>query len=403
MKILFVSDYYPNPGQPQFCIFLQQQARALMSLGHTVEVIVPQSTCGLHEKIIRKRMAGINVCYAQYFTLYKRIYCRAALLRNIRQFGEFFDFGSYDIISLHMFDEFTLRIFSGISKRYGIKLVVHFHGLSVLYDNKLPLSVRILQRRGDRILKKLVSGADAIVGVSNKVCDRVKAAYDNRQVFTVYNGVDMELFRPAGEKEKKDYTVISVASLKKIKGNHYLLDAFKMLTDKYTDRRIKLVIIGHGPERAALRAQVKDLGLEGKVRFIGYIGYERVARIMRGCDVFAMPSYYEALGCAYLEAMASRLPVIGCRLQGIDEIITDGENGFLVEPHNAGQIFEKLDYLLQHPEEAENIALKGYRTVENGFTWLDSAKSLTEVYHKLLKGNTQPQACVGRKKKGRHG
>ena len=75
MNILFVSDYYPNPKLPQFCIFIQQQAQALISLGHQVDVIVPINTYHLHEKIIRKIIAGIPVYYSEYFTLYKKVFC----------------------------------------------------------------------------------------------------------------------------------------------------------------------------------------------------------------------------------------------------------------------------------------------------------------------------------------
>jgi glycosyltransferase involved in cell wall biosynthesis len=118
---------------------------------------------------------------------------------------------------------------------------------------------------------------------------------------------------------------------------------------------------------------------------LGFIEYEVVAKIMRTCNVFVMPSYYEALGCVYLEAMACKLPVIGCKYQGIDEIITDGLNGLLVEPHSTRQIFEKLNYLFEHPQKAEEIALQGYHTILNGFTWRDSAKELQEVYTTILK------------------
>lgn len=383
MKILFVSDYYPNPIQPQFCIFIQQQAQALIALGHQVEVIVPYSTYGLKEKIQNKVLEGVTVYYSEYYTLYKKIYSRLALIRNIRIFEKYFDFDQYDVISIHMFDEFTLRMFTSIAKKHKNKLVIHYHGLSVLYDKKLPLVIRILQKRGDTELKKLVAKADAIVGVSNKVCERVRAIFPNARTYTVYNGVNTDLFQPCVTREDKEFKIISVASLKKIKGNHYLIDAVRLLSDQYKDQQIKLIIVGHGPEKDNLIAQIKKLHMENSIHLVGYIAYDEVIRIMSQCDVFVMPSFYEALGCAYLEAMACNIPVIGCRYQGIDEIIADKDNGFLVEPHNIIQIYEKLDYILQYPEKAKEIAYKGYQTVIKHYTWLDSAKSLLELYHQL--------------------
>jgi len=384
LKILIVSDYYPNLKHPQFCIFIQQQAQALISLGHQVEVIVPKSTYRLRERRNRILVAGIPVFFSEYFTLYKKIYCSIVLKRNIRVFKKQFDFSQYDIISIHMFDEFTLRIFLAIAKKYKKKVVIHYHGLSVLYDIKLPYHIQLLQNRGDRVLKKLIAKADAIVGVSNKVSNQVRANYNNSKVFTVYNGVNTDLFYSSKLREDNEYRIITVASLKKIKGNHYLIAAVKLLVDQYPDWNIKLIIIGHGPEKAALESLVASLQMENIVQFVGYIKYEEVAQIMKQCDVFAMPSYYEALGCVYLEAMACKLPVIGCKYQGIDEIIIDNENGLLVEPHNIMQLFEKLSYLIMYPDKAAELALHGYNTVRDRFTWRDSANSLVEVYTSLI-------------------
>ncbi|MDF2842317.1 MAG: glycosyltransferase [Herbinix sp.] len=384
MKILFVTDYYPSQEQPQFCIFIQQQAQALLQLGHQVDVIVPASIHHRKEKCREELCAGVSVKYCEYFTFFKGIYSTLALHRNVKMFEGIIDFTQYEAISIHMFGEYTLRIFTWIAKKYKKKLVIHYHGLSVLYDQKLPLHVRLLQRRGDRVLHRLIGKADAIVGVSNKVCERVKVHFPQMPLYTVYNGVNTELFCPTAYTKNKNITILSVASLKKIKGNHYLINVVGHLTKKYKDRVIQLIIIGHGPEEKRLKQQVEYLGLKQVVHFLGYIDYEEVAQIMKVTDIFAMPSYYEALGCAYLEAMACKVPVIGCYKQGIDEIIIDKENGLLVQPHNVRELYEAINFLIQNPEKAKNIAEQGYETVSNHYTWTDSARALVEVYSKLL-------------------
>ncbi|MFT4142871.1 MAG: glycosyltransferase family 4 protein [Mobilitalea sp.] len=383
MKILFVSDYYPNQEDPQFCIFIQQQAQALLQLGHLVDVIVPTSTHHRKMECREELYAGVPVKYCEYFTFYKGIYSGLVLKRNVKRFEGIIDFTQYEAISIHMIDEYTLRIFTQLAKKYKKKLVIHFHGLSILYDQKLPLLVRLMQKRGDRVLQRLIGKADAIVGVSDKVCDRVKSHFPQMSLYTVYNGVNTELFFPIAYKKNKNITILSVASLKKIKGNHYLIKAVGHLAKKYKDRVIQLIIIGHGPEEEKLKRQVEYLGLKQVVHFLGYIDYEEVAQIMKVTDIFAMPSYYEALGCAYLEAMACRVPAIGCYEQGIDEVITDKENGLLVQPHNTRELYEAIDFLIQNPEKAMTIAEKGYETIINHYTWTDSARALAEVYRKL--------------------
>ncbi len=380
MNILIVSNFYPSREFPQFCIYIEQQAKALVQLGHRVEVIVPES--GRHRKEgVRKYVrSGIAVHRHSYYSLYKEIYCSALLYYNIRTLKHSFDFSSYDIIAIHMFDENTLRLFYPIARKYRLKLVLHFHGLSILYDHPLSLPARLLQRRGDFVLKRLIAKADAIVGVSDKVGKRVREYCPNKHIFTVYNGADTHIFRPADAKDRDFFTIVCVAGLKRIKGIHYLISAVKLLGKKHPDIPIRLILIGKGAEETALKNQVKFLHLEDMVRFMGLIPYEEVADILRQGDVFALPSFYEALGCAYLEAMACRLPVIGCKYQGIDEIICHGQNGLLVEPHNVKELWEKLDYLLMNPDKAREIAEEGLHTIINGYTWEASAIRLSEVY-----------------------
>ena len=384
MRILFISDYYPSTNRPQFCIYIQQQAQALTLLGHLVEVIVPISTSHFKVKHDSMLLAGIKVYYLEYSTLYKGTFFYPWFLKNVSNFEKIIDFNQYDILSIHMFQEDTLRIILKIAKRHKCKVVIHYHGLSVLYDLPLPFLVRALQARGNLILKRLIRKADAIVGVSDKVVERIHTVYPDQLTFTVYNGVDTELFLPRLKNEDTIFKIITVASLKKIKGNHYLIDAVKILAEQHPDHKFQLLIIGTGPEEAALKGQVRKQGLQEVVSFYGYIRYEEVAQILRTCDVYAMPSYYEALGCAYLEAMACRLPVIGCRHQGIGEIIHDGYNGILIEPHDVKQLYEKLNFLFEHSDIAENIGYMGYQTVISNYTWKHSAKSLLAAYESLL-------------------
>ena len=127
-----------------------------------------------------------------------------------------------------------------------------------------------------------------------------------------------------------------------------------------TDKDIRLKIVGEGVERSSLEAQVKNLGLERVVEFLGRLPYEQVAEKMRESHVFVLPSYYEALGCVYLEAMACGIPTIGVKGMGIDEIIVDGENGLLTEQKDAESIVVQIKRL----SKIKNLQLNYLKTVE---------------------------------------
>ena len=96
-----------------------------------------------------------------------------------------------------------------------------------------------------------------------------------------------------------------------------------------------------------MQALAQRLDIRERVRFLGRQSRQQVAAAMRRCTVFALPSRYEGLGCVYLEAMSVGKPVIGCRGQGIAEIIQHGSNGFLVGPDNERELSLALAMLLR--------------------------------------------------------
>jgi glycosyltransferase involved in cell wall biosynthesis len=105
-----------------------------------------------------------------------------------------------------------------------------------------------------------------------------------------------------------------------------------------------------------------------------------VADAMRRCTIFALPSRYEGLGCVYLEAMAVGKPAIGCRGQGIAEIIQQGSNGFLVGSDNEKELSLVLDMLLREEARRHNIGTVARETVLDGFTLAHQAERLARIY-----------------------
>jgi glycosyltransferase involved in cell wall biosynthesis len=101
---------------------------------------------------------------------------------------------------------------------------------------------------------------------------------------------------------------------------------------------------------------------------------------MRRCTIFALPSRYEGLGCVYLEAMSAGKPVIGCREQGISEIIQHGSNGFLVGPDNKRELTLALEMLLRDEPRRRNLGSAARDTVLERLTLAEQAESLARIY-----------------------
>ena len=101
-------------------------------------------------------------------------------------------------------------------------------------------------------------------------------------------------------------------------------------------------------------------------------------------DIFIMPSYYEALGCVYLEAMASGMITVGVKGQGIDEIIKDGKNGFLLAPESIESITMTVRKIYGMTADEISGVSDLARITAGNYSWDDSAKALSEVYKKTV-------------------
>ena len=105
---------------------------------------------------------------------------------------------------------------------------------------------------------------------------------------------------------------------------------------------------------------------------------------MRECALFALPSWYEGLGCVYLEAMSAERPAIACRRQGIEEIIRHGENGWLIEPKNLNALTAGLHTLLSDRALRETLGRNARQTVLQGYTLAHQASQLLSIYRESL-------------------
>jgi len=385
MNILFVVTFYPSKEFPQEGIFLEQHAKALKQYGHKVEVLfIKQGTDECQESFFN----GINVIRIgtkrrkKLNLLLPGGVCREDAKKIYKAIKK-----GYDVVSVHSGGLDILRSVLAICRKCGTKVVVHFHGLNVWYEF---FEKRKWMHNCIRLQKKQIySKIDAMVGVSDKVTNRFSEKIKNVPAFTVYNGVNLDLFKFKDRDFSKDkkLKVLIVANLIELKGHDYLIKAIAKAKQKGIDA--ELTIAGRGPLEAELKDLAKKLNISDSVKFTGYIEYEKIADLMQENDVFIMPSYYEALGCVYLEAMSSGMITIGVWGQGIDEIIKDGENGFLVEPKSVDAIVSTLEKIHgKSSDELKSISRNANETALE-YNWDKSGQMLSSVYHKMEEDNGQ--------------
>ena len=174
---------------------------------------------------------------------------------------------------------------------------------------------------------------------------------------------------------------MTVGRLHSSKGHDVLLRAVKRLVDSGKD--VSLRLAGAGPDRDALEKLAADLGLAGRVTFLGSLPEDRIIEELRTADVFALASHAEPLGVVYMEAMALGVPTIGTAAGGVAEIITDGRDGLLVPPGNPGALADAIAALMSDDALRRRIGDAGREAVVRKF---DSRLGAATLYERLMDG-----------------
>jgi teichuronic acid biosynthesis glycosyltransferase TuaC len=265
-----------------------------------------------------------------------------------------------------------------LSRELGIPFVVTVHGLDAFSTNQVR---GYAGKWCERISRLVYRSARRVICISEKVRDRVTEAAAPVNTTVVYNGVDPQIFCPTEPSPASD-AILSIGNLIPIKGHELLLRAFATVHNRYPEASCE--IIGNGPERSGLDSLTRELKIVGKVRFLGRQNRSQVAEAMRRCTVFALPSRYEGLGCVYLEAMSAGKAVIGCRGQGIEEVIRHGVNGWLVDPADLQGLTDALSSLLQNLQLRRQIGEAARQTILQGFTLAYQAARLARLYRECL-------------------
>lgn len=209
------------------------------------------------------------------------------------------------------------------------------------------------------LVRRLYPRARAIIAVSRGVRDNLVQAFGVRaeRVQVIPNTLQIEQVRTLAAQEPslrldwKVPTVVAVGRLVPQKGFAYLLDAFARLGP----RPCQLLILGDGPERAALWRQAQTLGIRDRVVLAGFQPNPFAA--MARSAVFVLSSLWEGFPFVLMEAMACGVPVISTDCpSGPAELVTDGENGLLVPPADPAALARAMDRLLADPTRARTMA-----------------------------------------------
>lgn len=194
--------------------------------------------------------------------------------------------------------------------------------------------------------------SDVVVAPSRRTAAELARDYGARDVVVIPNGV------PAGEAARREPppvpTVLYAGRLRARKAPVVLVRAFATVVERLPEAR--LVIAGDGDERPGVEREIARLGLGGHVDLLGAVSREEVGRRLRQATLFCLPSIYEGLPLAILEAMAAGVPVVTTAVSGHPDAIVDGESGWLVPAEDSAALASALVHALTDPAEARRRA-----------------------------------------------
>jgi glycosyltransferase involved in cell wall biosynthesis len=209
-----------------------------------------------------------------------------------------------------------------------------------------------------------------------------------RPVDDVLKGVDTALFNPDGPNLRAErgltdqHVVLCVTRLVPIKNLPLLIDA--VVEIRRARPNVTLVLVGEGPQEAALAARAQAAGIGAAVRFAGYVAQEDTPAWYRSADVFVLPSDFDNSPNVVLEAMASGLPVVATDVGGLRDYIDPPRNGLLVPKGSRGELAAAIDRYLGDAALASATGRQNRADAVERFSWHVSASRMLAVFERIV-------------------
>jgi len=399
-RILIVTPWFPNYPGDGMGNFIYHSADALVRAGNTMFTLVarpwtPRILGMLHSDWLRPVLQSFEFDPA----LHIRVKHFPSIPHNYFHglAGPLFRSGTDSVIRtivkehaiqlIHVHTELPAYGAVRMREKLGVPVIVSLHGI-----NTAPRLLNTQRKRS--ILSHTLTNADRVVLVGEPLRKYfAEIAKRDEHFRVVHNGFYLpKNCRPTEPtKMHDDLRIISVSNLHEGKGIDLNIEALAQLHQEGF-RNWSYTIVGDGQEHMSLERSVRQHGLEDQIRFAGGQSHNEVFRLLKEHDVFLLPSYREAFGVAYLEAMAAGLLTIGVKGQGPEAFIEHGKTGFLVAPKDVKAICGVLRSVNVNREEVAAIALAGSSLAWNEFTWERHAEKLTALYDEVIRETVRSAA-----------
>ena len=350
MKIVFLA--------PLSSIHTIRWANIFAEHGHEVHVI------SMHNLSVDQLSPDVNVHMLPFkapLGYYLNVWAIKSIFKRIKP----------DVLNAHYASGYgTLARLSGYHP-----LVLSVWGSDV-YD--FPYESRIKMS----IIKKNLDTADIICSTSEVMKKQTESLLVSpKKILVTPFGIDTTKFTPKRNFSEEVHVIGTVKTLAPKYGIDTLIKAFAIVENKQSDKDLRLVIAGDGPQRTELVNLASNLGIADKCKFLGKIPHNKVPEVLHSFDIYVALSESESFGVAILEASACGLPVVVSDAGGLPEVVENGKTGMVVPKHDSETASEVLLSLIHSSELRKKLGAYGIERINNYYTWESSYQKLAKVLH----------------------
>lgn len=225
----------------------------------------------------------------------------------------------------------------------------------------------------------------------------VSKGYPREKFRVIHNGIELERFQSSNDPNllKDRYGVVRqecpvitcIANLRAVKGHEFLIKALHEL--KQAKKESVCLLVGDGALRGALEKLASNLGLSEDILFLGHQGREKIPEILAITDIFVLPSLWEGMPGAAMEAMAQGVPVVATDVGGTPEVVLDGITGYAVPIKDSAALAQKIEHLLEDTQLRKQMGQKGRKRIEEEFSLRKMTEQYETIYQELVANEKQ--------------
>ncbi|HEY9555947.1 MAG TPA: glycosyltransferase family 4 protein [Acidimicrobiales bacterium] len=387
-------------------VYVRHLAKALVDLGHHVEVLGGQPYPVLDERVPLVELPSLDI-YNDHFPM------RMPGLWELKHWTDFLEVAAFSAGTFPEPLAFSMRAWDHLRHRQGDFDLVHdnqclgYGLLAIEQQLKIPVIATIhhpitVDRRLEMgaaegwykrltlqrwysftsMQTRVASRLERVITVSENSFKDISHDHkvDPERMAIVPVGVDIELFTPLPEVNVVPGRLVTTASADvTMKGLKYLLEAVAKLRTERDD--VHLVVIGKRKPGGASDAAIKQLGLEDHVEFVTNVPERRIIELYSEAEMAVVPSLYEGFSLPAIEAMACGAPLVGTTGGAVPEVIgKDGDTAMVVPPGDSEALAAKIRWALEQPDLRGTIGARGRQRIIDRWSWKHTAAKTVEQY-----------------------